>query len=554
MTNNDFYYRMERLLNSSAPEAPLPRTRRSEEGSAFVITLLVMAITLAMGLALVTSGVTELDISGNYRSRATAYYAADSGLEQTIVDLGATTTWIEQVIDTTTWTIRDPFPTSITIGGQTVSLAVDGNGNVIADYYAFGSTTTLGNGTFTREIYLPPTVVMSGTKPVLTFRVRSTGAGGNIELAEQIVRADIRPTINIHGVWDNAIFADAGAVGNSINGHVAVRGSIHVLGNESSPPTIEFGGSGDIRNNYSDAVSWFGATDAAKLPSLPTVEVNGVTAETLNTVIRTKDASISLTGNADIGAVNDDSNTIKEMIDAVRSDGTVGPSAEVHTDDTGSYDTDQVVFPLLSDPYVDPATGISYSSQADFLDTTSLTITENEISANTSAFSHSDGNGNSISWDPDSLTMIISGLIRVVGIVRLGRPHGQPGLRGVNYVGTGTIYATDDIHIDGYVVPVGNYITDGNLGLIAADDVLIDEASNVNVMAAIYGQDHIRVSKQTAIAGAMVSKWFDMGTNVPAMFHVPALSSSLPPGMPGDQRFGSIESIALENWFQESGQ
>ena len=76
----------------------------------------------------------------------------------------------------------------------------------------------------------------------------------------------------------------------------------------------------------------------------------------------------------------------------------------------------------------------------------------------------------------------------------------------------------------------------------------------INVMAAIYGQDNIRVSKQTAIAGAMVSTWFDMGSNVPGIFHVPDLSSNLPPGMPGAQRYGSIESIALENWFQESGQ
>lgn len=536
-----------------ALQTPLPTTRRTERGSAFVITLLVMAITLAMGLALVTSGMTELDISGNYRNRATAYYAAASGLEQTVVDLGVSTTWIEQVINTTTWTIHDPFPTSITINGQTVALAVDGNGDVIPGYYPFGSSTTLGNGTFTREMYLPPTVDNSGAKPILTFKVRSTGTGGLGELAEQVVRADIRPTIAVHGVWDNAVFADAGEAGNSITGHAAVRGSIHILGNPSSPPTIEFGGTGDIRNNYSDAVSWFGATDAAKLPSLPTVEVNGVPVETLDTVVRIRDASINLTGDADIGAVNDDSNTVKEMIDSVRSNGTVGPSAEVHTDDTGSYDTDQLVFPELSDPYIDPATGTSYTTHRDFLDTNSLTISEYEISANTTAFTHSDGNGNSISWDPTTLILTISGIIKTDGNMRLGRPHGQPGLRGVNYVGTGTIYATDDIHIDGYVVPVGNYITDGNLGLIAADDVLIDEASNVNVMAAIYAQDQIRVSKQTAIAGAMVSSWFDMGMNVPAVFHVPDLTQNLPPGMPGEHRYTSIESISVENWFQESG-
>ena len=464
------------------------KTPCAENGSAFVITLLVMAVTLVMGIGLVSSGVTELDISGNYRNRATAYFAADSGLEQTVIDLAGSTTWVEQVIDTSTWTVRSPFPTSITLDNQTVALAVDGNGVVIADYYALGSTTTLGDGTFTREVFLPPTVDMSGTKPVLTFRVRSTGAGGTGEVAEQVVRADVRPTLNAHGVWDNAIFADAGAAGNSINGHVAVRGSVHILGDATTPPTIAFGGTSDIRNNYSDAESWFGGSDAAKLPALPTVDVNGVATETLDTVIRTRDANITLTGSGDIGADNSDSNTVKEMIDAVRTDGTVGPAADVHADSTGSYDTDQVVFPMLSDAYVDPSTGTSYATHTDFLDANSLTIAETEISKNVSAFSHSDGNGNSIAWDPDTLTLTINGIIKAPDYIRLGRPHGQPGLRGVNYAGTGTIYAVDDIHVDGYLVPVDDYITDGNIGLIAADDVLIDEASNINVMAAIYGQ------------------------------------------------------------------
>lgn len=527
---------------------------QTEHGSAFIITLLVMAITVTMGIGLLSSGATELGISGNYRNRATAYYAADSGLEQTVVDLASTTTWIEQVINTTTWTVHDPFPNTVTFAGTTVSLAVDGSGIVIPGYYAFGSSTTLGDGAFTREILLPPTVAMSGTKPVLTFRVRSTGTGGLGEISEQVVRADIKPKLNAHGVWDNAIFANAGAAGNSINGNVAVRGSVHILGDELSPPTISFGGTSDIRNNYSDASSWFGGTDAAKLPTLPTVDVNGVTVETLDTVVRTRHADIDLTGNADIGEVNNDANAIKEMIDAVRSDGTVGPAADVHADDTDGYDTDQVEFPLLSDAYVDPDTGTSYATHTDFLDSNSLTITESEISKNIAAFSHTDGNGNSISWDPDTLILNITGIIKIEGNIRLGRPHGQPGLRGVNYAGTGTFYATEDIHVDGYLTPVGNYITDGNIGLLAADDVLIDEASNVNVMAAIYGGDHIRVAKQTAIAGAMVSEWFDMGTNVPGVFHVPDLSTNLPPGMPGERRFGSIEGITLENWFQETSQ
>ena len=64
-------------------------------------------------------------------------------------------------------------------------------------------------------------------------------------MSEQVVRADIKPKLNAHGVWDNAIFADAASAGYTINGHVAVRGSVHVLGNPSPMPTVEFGGTGD---------------------------------------------------------------------------------------------------------------------------------------------------------------------------------------------------------------------------------------------------------------------------------------------------------------------
>ncbi len=531
----------------------MTQTLQHDVGSAYVITLLVMAITTALAMGLVTAGVSELDISGNYRNRATVYYAADSGIERTIVDLRADFTWIDQVLESGPWALVDPFPSTVTIDGTALVLPTDAGGEVIPGYVDLGNSQSAGYGSFTRQIWMPPTLSMSGTDPVVTFRTRSIGSGGTGDQAMQVVRADVGTQLSAHGVWDNAIFADSGAGGGTINGHVAVRGSVHVIGDESSPPTIEFGGSADIHNHYGDAVDWFGATDAGKLPALPTVVVNGVNVETLETVIRAQHADISLTGSAYIGEVNDDSNGTKETIDGIRADGTVGPSSEVHSDYWGAYDTDQVEFPTLADPYVDPATGTAWSTHQDFLDANSLTITEAEISESIAAFSHSDANGNSISWDPSTLALDISGIVRVDGSLRLGQPHGQPGLRGVKYDGTGTIYATNDMHIDGFVVPSGNYIADGNLGLIAADDVLIDEATHVSVFAAIYGQDEISVTKQTAVAGALVSTTFDLGTNVPGVFHVPSLSTNLPPGMPGASRVVSIERVEVTNWFQESG-
>ena len=203
---------------------------QNDAGSAYVVTLLVMSITLALGMALVTAGVTELDISGNYRNRATAYYAADSGIEKTIVDLRADSTWIDQVIEAATWTLVDPFPSTVTIDGMTMNLPTDGNGDVIPGYVDLGSSQSAGYGAFVRQVWMPPTLSMSGANPVLAFRTRSTGSGGTGDQATQIVRADVRIHLHAYSVWDNAAFVDAGANGGTINGHVAIRGSLHITG------------------------------------------------------------------------------------------------------------------------------------------------------------------------------------------------------------------------------------------------------------------------------------------------------------------------------------
>ena len=68
-------------------------------------------------------------------------------------------------------------------------------------------------------------------------------------------------------------------------------------------------------------------------------------------------------------------------------------------------------------------------------------------------------------------------------------------------------------------------------------------------MAAIYGEDQVTVAKQTIIAGAIVSNYFDMGSNVPSIYHVPLLPSNLPPGMPGGGEIGVIKGAEIRNWF-----
>jgi hypothetical protein len=280
------------------------------------------------------------------------------------------------------------------------------------------------------------------------------------------------------------------------------------------------------------------------------VEYEGEMVESLEAVVRLEHGTITLDGTSDIGEADVAGNGYKETVDAVRADGTVGPEGQVHADEWNDYDATGVNFPTLDDPYVDPSTGTYWDTHRGFLENNSLLIPETEISADIAAFSYTDGT-NSIAWDPSTGVLEIDGIVRVDRDIRLGKGHGRADYIDIQYDGTGTIYAPNDIEIDAAVVPQGNYLSDGNLGLIADERVLIDKLSQINVMAAVYAEDMMSISKQTSLGGAIVSNYFDMGTNVPAVYQVPDLATNLPPGMPGSQRLAVVDGASIINWFHE---
>jgi len=59
----------------------LTTRKRSQAGSAFVISILVLFVLTALGLALMLTTTTEADISTNYRWGEMAFFNADAGLE-----------------------------------------------------------------------------------------------------------------------------------------------------------------------------------------------------------------------------------------------------------------------------------------------------------------------------------------------------------------------------------------------------------------------------------------------------------------------------------------
>jgi len=136
----------------------LTRSRRSEHGFGLLFAIFALGIVGVLGFAMMTSGMIDMTVSDNFRSKSTAFYAADAGIEQTMIDLKVDNTWVAQFVDTATWTALNPSSATLTINGHSVTVQLDNSGAVIPGYYAFGNSIGVGKGRFTREIFLPPTL------------------------------------------------------------------------------------------------------------------------------------------------------------------------------------------------------------------------------------------------------------------------------------------------------------------------------------------------------------------------------------------------------------
>ena len=177
---------------------------------------------------------------------------------------------------------------------------------------------------------------------------------------------------------------------------------------------------------------------------------------------------------------------------------------------------------------------------------------ENDISINAPSFNHSNAFG-SIDWNQVTGTLTIDGIVRVNGNLDIADKAA-----GVLYNGTGTLYAVGDVAIHGHLMPQDNYLqtstlTYDNLGIIADNNLDIATGGGetwVKVMAALYAQNATNIKKQSRIAGAIVTLFFDMGNNVPRIFQAANLSHNLPPGMPGGDPMLFVTGADVTNWYQ----
>ncbi len=548
------------MRNETTPRsAPSSSSLRNHEsGAALIITLLVTLIVFALGSALATSMLTEITTSVNYRNSGAALWQAESALERVAADLLADPTWARGMVDFSTipMTIVNSFPTSTTINGMSVTFDISG-GQVVPKFYDLGPTVNLDDGTFNRRIFMPPTSITPangpGTKAWLVVPVGGRGTSGAIEPSNAAVRTDMRVIVRRLTVWDNALFGGSSQIGGQINGNIQVRGSIHIKGEPGK--TVDMGGTAFVLNHYRDAdqndnfdVDW------VKLPPVPMVNLNGEVVQSLGAEIRVEQGDVALSGNVVWGEADVTGNIYKEEVDGHYNDAPVALSgaAAINAEDEGGYDAPGLAFPTLDDSYFHVPTATNYATHRNFLDTNSLTIAENEISDNTPSFNHSNGFG-SINWNQGSGTLTISGIVRVNSDLDIATKN-----VGVEYDGIGTLYAVGDVRIHGHLMPKHNYLQTltpnyDNLGIISDQNLDISAGGGetwVKVMAAMYAEEKTTIKKQSRIAGAVVTRWFDMGNNVPRIFQAANLSKNLPPGMPGGDPMLFVTGADVTNWYQ----
>ena len=363
---------------------------------------------------------------------------------------------------------------------------------------------------------------------------------------------------NKNGVWDpGEVFVDTN--GDGVRNLAEPYNDTNKNGFYDPPLTqtdlnSSFSGTAHVGNHYSGMPIGL----ESLVPGAP--RLSGL--ESLSTEVRVKHGQIGINGNATIGSASAiDGGTSKGTIDgAYVSDGWTGNqgASQVYSDNgtSNGYDLSHlgIDFPLLNgigaQPYLDKATGIIYPTQENFLDTRSMTVPVASITTSTANFSYGpDAQGNALSWNKATGTLHVTGVIKVVGEIQIGSKDT------IRYTGNGTIYSTTNIRIDGNFLPAAGqtFPTTSRVGLIAKENMYLaagNGSSQLSMAGAFYAQGKIVSRKQNQIAGTFVANFYDMGTNVPNIYQVPALPRNMPPAMPGDKNYYTLKT---RSWRQRDG-
>ena len=390
-------------------------------------------------------------------------------------------------------------------------------------------------------------------------------------------------------VWRNAIFAGGGMAGGVINGNVSIHGAVHILGDQiveggASLSAIDLSGTSLIHNNYEGCP----ADLLDRVPALPQRDWNGEMVGTLEATLRVQNGLVGMSGNSEIGSADVFGNSVKETMDgtfvddgwtgnAVTDDGDRGDPQSVWSDNDWDelYDLgNRVSFPLLTDDWRAPITGdrewngdlSDWYTHEDYFNEVLVAdpaikndgiyvgdidlytqgddfywnaTTGEELSGSLPATPPA-ADDDYILFNADTDVLLMNGQIAIQGDLTI---RGKANQNTINYSGRAAFLVDGNAQLDSNLLSCNNgdpsdttqsFPVDNIIGVMASQDMVVGSVAQISLMGAFYAQGKITSEKQTNIMGTFVSSYFDMGTNVPSIFQVPALADNLPMGMVGN--------------------
>jgi len=558
------------------------RSSNSESGAILAIVIILMLALTITGIAFLNAGVMEYRLAKREDYKNKAFYIAEGGLERTLwnlqkhFEIDFEAHWPENSV---TW------PTGFING-----IPVSASSSWTIDYGGEDSLPgDLGGGSYVVTLeYIP-----SEDK----VRIESTGT---FKDTSRIVQIYMEPREFFP--FDAAIFAGESAMaGSIINGNVRVHGSIVILGEHisgSEEPAVdlmEWLGNAGIRNNYegmkADIINWPWVADLEKaIPELPLVlydeEPYSPEVRSLKATLRVRDGAVKVGGNVTIGEDNTLLPDVKGFMDGLYVDRgfTVSGDAHLYYDDyEESSGLGGITFPTLTEPGPETSGVPRIDYLTDPLNWVHLPSTITEISINTPSFwadesgeeygivdpsllpDPEDLGGNHIIWNQADGLLYIGGIINIpVDHLKLGEKNER-----IKYSGSGIIVVakrdTDDddpereilgeIRVHGDLLAEGEYLGEGTdgfpnnvLGLVTGDLQIAGPGETFSMATgAFFAENIIHSDKQNQIAGTFITRQFNIGTNIPRLYQVPALKDKVPAGMPGGE---AIRYAVFTRWSE----
>jgi hypothetical protein len=556
-------------------------TKRNDSGFALVIVTIIMTVAIALVGSLTMRGIYSYRTSQAYVSFEKDIYGCEAGIADAAKELERVVDGIDNDGDGLADEL-DEFDGNI--GTALWSPYDDTNGDGMP---SFGEANVvprvIGANTDSQTEYVAWTQMWGSDG------VDNNGDGLVDEQFERdyvtitgLARRDehvrmvevVATNVNIN-CWTNAVFGGAGQAGGCINGNVSVHGSVHILGDNipmggAAVAAIDMSGTSLIRNNYVGMPPEL----ADRIPPLDTRQFQGEDVKTLNTSVRVKRGLVSMSGTAQIGDPDMGGNDLKETVDgtyvtegwtgnAVIPDGGRGDPTNVYSDNGWDevYDLGtKLSFPRLSDPWrhpvtgvtqINPGTGLPYTHEEYFTQVLADSVIPGPVNIQVgtdyyynasrpgdSNPAHRDAaNDDYIYYDAATDTMEIGGQVAINGDFTI---DSQGVNNTINYTGRAAVLVQGNADIDANILSVNpdgsitnSYPGVNCLGLMTAGDLTVGSGAQRSLMGAFYGQTQVKSTKQTHTAGAYVSEYFDMGTNVPSIYQVPSLPTYLPFGMVG---------------------